>query len=80
MYRHSGGKAAYIRQAGFDLIQQEQMVLAYIDKHGSIKRADAADLCQISLFQASRLLKRLAENGKIIPKGKGKGTFYVQRS
>ena len=56
------------------------MVLAYIDKHGSIKRADAADLCQISLFQASRLLKRLAENGKIIPKGKGKGTFYVQRS
>jgi len=80
VYRHVGQKAAYIRQAGFDPIQQEQMVLKFIEKHGSIKRADAADLCKISLFQATRLLKRLAENGKIIPKGKGKGTVYVRRS
>jgi ATP-dependent DNA helicase RecG len=80
VYRHAGQKAAYIRQAGFDPIRQEQMVLAYIDKHESIKRADAADLCQISLFQASRLLKRLVESGKIVPKGKGKGTYYVRRS
>jgi len=80
VYQHSGRKAAYIRQAGFDPIQQEQMVLAYIGKHGSIKRADAADLCQISPFQASRLLKRLTESGKIISKGKYKGTVYVRRS
>ena len=80
VYRHVGQKATYVRQAGFDPIQQEQMVLKFIEKHGSIKRADAADLCKISLFQATRLLKRLAENGKIIPKGKGKGTVYVRRS
>ena len=80
VYRHSGQKAAYIRQAGFDPIQQEQMVLKFIETHGSIKRADAADLCQISPFQATRLLKRLAEHGKIIPKGKGKGTVYIRRS
>ena len=80
VYRHSGREAAYIRQAGFDPIQQEQMVLTYIDKHGSIKRADAADLCRISPFQATRLLKRLTESGKIISKGKGKGTVYVRRS
>ena len=80
MYRHSGGKAAYIRQTGFDPIQQEQMVLKFIEKNGAIKRADAADLCQISPFQASRLLKRLTELGKIISRGQGKGTFYVRRS
>ena len=80
VYRHSGRKAAYIRQTGFDRIQQEQMVLKFIKTHGSIKRADAADLCQISPFQATRLLKRLAENDKIISKGKGKGTIYVRRS
>lgn len=80
VYRHSGRKAAYIRQTGFDRIQQEQMVLKFIKTHGSIKRADTADLCQISPFQATRLLKRLAENDKIIPKGKGKGTIYVRRS
>jgi len=78
VYRHSGRKAAYIRQAGFDPIQQEQMVLKFIETHGSIKRADAADLCQISPFQATRLLKRLVKNGKIISKGRGKGTVYVR--
>ena len=80
VYRHSGRKAAYVRQAGFDPIQQEQMVLKFIEKHGSIKRADAADLCRISLFQASRLLKSLVVSGKILSKGKGKGTVYVRRS
>ena len=80
VYQRVGQKAAYVRQVGFDPIQQEQMVLKFIEKHGSIKRADATDLCQISPFQASRLLKRLANDGKIIPKGKGKGTFYVRCS
>ncbi|MGB9618374.1 MAG: ATPase, partial [Desulfomonilaceae bacterium] len=75
-----GHKAAYVRQAGYDPIQQEQMALTYLDKHGSIKRADASDLCQCSPFQATRLLKRLAESGKIVSKGHGKGTFYVRRS
>jgi ATP-dependent DNA helicase RecG len=55
-------------------------VLAYIEKHGSIKRAEAAELCRISLFQATRLLKRLTEGDKIAPKCKGKGIVYKQRS
>ncbi len=80
VYREAGQKAAYVRQAGFAPIQQEQMVLAYIDKHGVIKRADVADLCKISPFQASRLLRRLTEDGKITPKGRGKGTIYERRS
>ena len=80
VYRQSGREAAYIRQAGFDPIQQEQMVIKFIEKHGFIKRADVADLCKISPFQATRLLRRLAREGKIIPKGKGKGTSYEFRS
>jgi len=76
VYKKAGQKSAYIRQAGFDHIQQEQMVIRFIEKHGSIKRADVVDLCKIGPFQATRLLKRLANDGKIAPKGKGKGTFY----
>ena len=76
LYRHAGKEAEYIRQAGFVPIQQEQMVLSYIKKHGSIKRADAADLCHISLFQASRLLKRLKEKDLVKVLGQGKGTRY----
>ena len=80
VYRKTGQKAAYVRQAGFDPIQQEQMVMSYIEKHGEIRRAEAAELCQISPFQATRLLKRLTQDGKIIAKGKGKGVFYERKS
>jgi ATP-dependent DNA helicase RecG len=73
VYRRSGRLAEYVRQAGFDPIQQEQMVMPYIGKHGCIKRGDVVDLCRISPFQASRLLKRLRESGKIVAKGREKG-------
>ena len=65
VYRKAGQKAGYVRQAGFDPIQQEQMVLAYIEKHGAIKRGDVAELCRLSLPQAYHLLKRLENQGKI---------------
>jgi ATP-dependent DNA helicase RecG len=80
VYKKTGQKAAYVRQAGFDTIQQEQMVVKFIETHGSIKRADVVDLCKIGPFQATRLLKRLSREGKIEPRGKGKGAFYVRRS
>ena len=80
LYQKTGQKAGYVRQAGFDPIQQEQMILSYIKEHETIKRAEAADLCRISFFQANRILKKLTEAGKILPKGKGKGTFYERRT
>jgi ATP-dependent DNA helicase RecG len=79
MYRRSGQKAAYIRQAGFDRIQQKQMVLAYIDKHGSIKRAEVMDLCQITKDQASKLIKSLKSSGQITQSGSRKGAFYERK-
>lgn len=80
MYRKAGKKSEYIRQAGFDAIQQEQMVLKYIDKHGAIKRGEAAELCRISPYQASRLLTKLKKSRKVTSKGKSRGTFYVRRT
>lgn len=80
VYLHSGQKAAYIRQAGFDPIQQEQMVLAYIDKHGSIKRADVMDLCRITKDQASKLLHRLKVEGKMVQIGERRGAHYERKS
>jgi len=76
VYRQSGQKAAYIRQAGFDPIQQEQMVLAYIDKHGSIKRADVMELCRITKDQAYKLLNRLKKYGQIVLIGNRKWSIY----
>jgi len=79
VYQHSGQKAAYIRQVGFDPIQQEQMVLSFIDKHGSIKRADVIELCRLSKDQAYKLLTRLKNEGKIDLKGTRKGAVYERK-
>ncbi|MFH0825647.1 MAG: ATP-binding protein [Pseudomonadota bacterium] len=76
LYRTTGQKAGYVRQAGFEPIQQEQMVLSYIDKHGSIRRAEVMDLCRIGADQAYKLLKRLKDSGIIRQKGERKGAVY----
>lgn len=78
VYRQTGQKAAYIRQAGFDPIQQEQMVLKFIDTHGTIKRGDVAELCHLTLPQAYHLLKRLEKKGKIRQTGKMRHAAYTR--
>ena len=79
MYQKAGQRAEYIRQAGFDSIQQEQMVLNYIGKHGSIKRAEAVELCRLSPDQAYKLLLRLKQRGEIEQIGERKGAFYERK-
>lgn len=78
VYQQKGERAAYVRQAGFDAIQQEQMVLSYIDKHGSIKRADVMELCHLSGPQAYRLLKKLTERGLLQRTGDKKHAVYTR--
>jgi len=79
VYKTSGQKTAYIRQAGFDPIQQEQMVIRYIESHGSIKRADVMDLCRVSGAQAYHLLNRLQKQGKILKNGERRYAFYTRK-
>lgn len=65
---------------GFEPLQQEQMILQYVRAHGRITRREAAELCQISPFQASRLLQKLVKQEKLAAHGTGKGTWYERRS
>lgn len=76
VYRKTGQKAAYIRQVGFDPIQQEQMVLSYIMKHGAIKRAEVMELCHLTKDQAYKLLRRLKQSGRIVQVGELKSAVY----
>ena len=65
LYREIGESAAYVRARGFDPIQQEQMLLTYVAQHGSIRRAEAAELCRLAPDQASRLLRRMVSEGSL---------------
>ncbi|WP_448337257.1 ATP-binding protein [Chloroflexus aurantiacus] len=76
-YRALGEKAAYIHQRGFEPLQQEQMVLKYVETHGRITRREAAELCRITGPQAYRLLDRLARQGFIMREGeRGRSVSY----
>ncbi len=79
VYRTLGQSAGYVRQAGFDPIQQEQMVLQYVGKHGQITRRDVADLCRLTPDQAKRLLSRLVAQGKLELQGSRKTAYYRLR-
>ena len=52
------------------------MILAFVSAHARITRAQAADLCAIAPEQASRVLRRLAQEGKLRQQGERKGTYY----
>ena len=77
LYQRMKQPAGYVRQAGFDPIQQEQMVLQYARAHGRITRKDAATLCRISANQASRLLRKLRSENKLQQEGQGRAVTYV---
>lgn len=75
-YRALGDKAGYVHQRGFEPLQQEQMVLQYVEKHGRIVRREAAELCRIGPHQATRLLDRLVKASRLVRRGERKGAWY----
>lgn len=78
-YRALGDKAGYVRQRGFEPLQQEQMVLQYVEKHGRITRKEAAELCRINGHQSYRLLNRLVKQGLLDREGeRGRGVGYLK--
>lgn len=78
VYRRLGLQAAYVRQRGFEPLQQEQMVLQYVRAHGRITRREVAELCQISDRQATYLLQKMVQRGQLQRRGRGRGVVYVQ--
>jgi len=76
VYRSLGQNAAYILQAGFASIQQEQMILQFAEAHGRIRRRDVSDLCLVTERQAGYLLEKLTNGVKLRRVGKGGGAYY----
>lgn len=76
LYRRLGDPGGYVRQVGFDTIQQEQMVMTFATTHGTVRRRDAMALCRLSGPQATRLLRRLESSGLLVREGHGRGAAY----
>lgn len=77
VYASQGRQVAYTRQAGFDQLQQEQMVLGFAKQHGEVRRNEVMELCHLSGDQASRLLRKMADEGSLCPQGERRWRFYT---
>jgi ATP-dependent DNA helicase RecG len=66
VYRALDAPSGYVRVHGFEPLQQEQMILQYVQAHD-----------QISRNQAGRVLRRLVAAGKLSHQGENKGRVYT---
>lgn len=80
LYDLQGKRAEYIRQAGFNKLQSEQLVKNYIQKHGRITRGDVMTLCNMTKIQAYRLLKQMSDEKFIEKHGDKKSACYMLRA
>ncbi|MCL2471559.1 MAG: putative DNA binding domain-containing protein [Propionibacteriaceae bacterium] len=79
-YRIAEDRSAYVRVRGIDPLQQEQMVMSYIETYGRVTRAEVAKLCLMSSPEARLLLMRLRDEGKIEMCGAKRGAYYIKPS
>lgn len=77
-FYRSAHASEYVRLQDTDPIQQDQMVLAYVDRWGSITRSKAAELCRLSPQQARLTLRRLVDAGELELRGERRGSHYVR--
>lgn len=70
--------SAYVRFQDTDPIQQDHMILAFVDQFGSITRSKAAELCRLTPAQARAALRRLTEAGELRMLGERRGAYYVR--
>ncbi|MDQ1294232.1 MAG: ATP-dependent helicase RecG, partial [Actinomycetota bacterium] len=78
VYRALEAPAGYVRTRGCEPLQQEQMILQYVEAHGQIARTQAADLCSMTPAQASRLLRRLTSEDKLAKHGERRWSTYTR--
>lgn len=77
VYEQLGEQAEYVRTRGFDTLQHEQMILTYVDRYDRISRSGVVELCQLKPAQATRLLGRMVDAGKLDMRGQKRGAYYV---
>ena len=61
---------------GSEPLQQEQMILQYVETHGRITRREVAELCKLTPIQARYLLEKMVKAGKLNRFGKLRGAWY----
>lgn len=76
VYREQDNSVGYVKQTGIDKIKYEELVLKLAGQQGYVTREHVCELLNISNSQAYRVLKGLADKGKLVLVGKGRVARY----
>jgi ATP-dependent DNA helicase RecG len=76
VYSISNNTAGYIRQRGWDTLQEREMIISHFDKYPEITREGVTELCRCTANHASWLLRQLVDDGILKLHGKGRGARY----
>lgn len=77
VYKQLGQGAEYARQAGFDELQQVELIRNLVRQQTRIKREDVIALCRLSPRQASHKLEQMVAAGVLERNGQKRGTYYT---
>lgn len=76
VYREQENSIGYVRQTDIDKLRYEELILKLVEQQGYVKRDDVRTLLNITDSQAYRLLKKQADKGNLVLKGKGRSARY----
>lgn len=77
VYKQLGQGAEYARQAGFDELQQVELIRNLVRQQTRIKREDVIALCRLSPRQAKHKLDQMVASGMLERHGQKRGTYYT---
>lgn len=78
LQRELGVAARAEREHEIEQARHPEMVLQFVRRHGRITNRDCQILCDLTTFQASKLLRRLADESRLERRGESrKMTYYV---
>ena len=78
IYKEQNNAIGYARQTGISRLRYEELVLELSKQQEYITRDNVQQLLNISSSQAYRILKKLADKGKLILVGKGRSAKYIR--
>lgn len=76
VYKEQDNSIGYVRQTDIDKLRYEELVLKLTRQQGYVKRDDVRTLLNVTDSQAYRILRKLADNGRLFLKGKGRSARY----
>lgn len=76
VYREQDNAVGYVRQTGIDRLKYNELVMKLAKQQGYVTRENVCELLGITESQSYRVLKKLADEQKLVLVGKGRKAKY----